>query len=189
MSQHREEMDLAMPTKFVTEQIGTKNLIFHLNDGGRLREDERLHSWVELKSLPYRDPNEGKQELINRTQFAGANIIYDLQIIIGSNSNGNHRYTTHTWACSAGVYLKRIMVNSLDEQTATNEETETFAQATFQRISALNSWSSGLAPPAMSKTLDPRTVALFVAAGVIGSLVLYVIYSMLFGAHYVPNPR
>lgn len=189
MSQCREEQGVSAPMKLVSEQIGVRNLVFHLNDGRRLREDERLHSWVELKSLPYRDPNEGKQELINRAQFAGANVIYDLQISIGSNSNGNHKYTTHSWSCSAGVYLKQIQVKSIDEQTAINEETEQFAQATFQRISALNSWSSGLAPPAISKTFDPRNIALVIAAGVIAYIVVYVIYQTLFGASYVPNHR
>lgn len=86
-----------VPDKFLTTY----------KDDSTFREGEDWLMKVELKSRWFKDPVEGRSELVYLTEQAGGNRVSNLEMQRESINWGSFRSTRHSWSCVAGIYGKQ----------------------------------------------------------------------------------
>jgi cold shock CspA family protein len=86
-----------VPDKFLTTY----------KDDSTFRPGEDWLMKVDMKSRWFKDPAEGRSELVYLTEQAGGNRVSNLEMHRESINWGSFRQTRHSWSCVAGIYGKR----------------------------------------------------------------------------------
>jgi cold shock CspA family protein len=86
-----------VPDKFLTTY----------KDDSTFRPGEDWLMKVEMKSRWFKDPSEGRSELVYLTEKAGGNRVSNLEMHRESINWGSLRSTRHSWSCVAGIYGKK----------------------------------------------------------------------------------
>ncbi len=118
--------NICVVTAFTAYEINRDDL-FILRAGQSLPQDKIFYPQIQvMQSQWYRSPGDAKEELIGIAKTCGANVLTNTQMLKRTFSEGNYKYTMHSFYGEAGVYARKIQLLSETDAEKLNSDNHTY---------------------------------------------------------------